>query len=130
MQAKTQAALMGTLVASSAALVFTFASPAPVQAANSPQPAATQPTPELCAPISEMKPEQVLDLARQRNQQAAFGQLLNPDAVQQCPVTVSYQELRGAIGSAQSNQFLRGFGLGLASGWVGMWLSAALRNRQ
>lgn len=107
-----------------------FGNPANASAANSPQPAATKPTPEQCALISEMQPNKVLDLARQEKQQAAFGQLLNPDAVQQCPVTVSYQELRGAIGSAQNNQYLRGLCLGFASGLVGMWLSAALRNRQ
>ncbi len=103
-----------------------FNEPANASAANQNQPAAPQPTAGQCALISNMLPEKVLDLARQRNQQAAFGQLLKPDAVQQCPVTVSYQELRGAIDSAQQNHRLVGMAMGAVSVALGIKLTGLM----
>ncbi len=97
-----------------------FGNPANASAAEQTKPAATKPTPEQCALILKMKPKQVLNLARQIDQRAAFGKLLSPDAIQQCPVTVSYQELRGAIDSAQQNQSLVGLTYGLALGAAGV----------
>ena len=109
-----------------------FGNPAKASAAEQTKPAATKPTAGQCALISNMLPEKVLNLARQEKQQAAFGQLLSPDAIQQCPVTVSYQELRGAISDAQQNQSLGGLAgglvLGSALGAVSAF-GAALRRR-
>jgi hypothetical protein len=91
-----------------AAAVVAFGNPANASAANQNQPAAPQPTAGQCALISNMSPKNVLNLAGQEDQQAAFGQLLSLDAIQQCPVTVSYQELRKARGDDQQKQYLAG----------------------
>ena len=103
-----------------AAAAVAFSNPANASAAEQTQPAAPQPTAGQCALISNMSPKNVLNLARQIDQPAAFGQLLSPDAIKQCPVTVSYQELRGAIRGAQENQSLVGLTYGLALGAAGV----------
>ncbi len=105
-----------------------FNEPANASAAEQTKPAATKPTAGQCALISNMSPERVLNLARQEKQQAAFGQLLSPDAIQQCPVTVSYQELRGAISDAQQNQSLVGLTYGLALGAAAAGVLALTRH--
>jgi len=147
---KPAAVLAMTMSAVAASAVVAFSNPTSVQAAtvvpvlvdfNEPanasaaeqnQPAATKPTAGQCAPISKISPKQVLNLARQSDQPAVFGQLLSPDAIQQCHVTVSYQELRGAISDAQKNQSLGGLAGGLVLGAVGTVsvIGAALRRRE
>ena len=114
MQAKTQAALALTTLAAAA---VAFGNPANASAANQNQPAATPPTTELCAPISKRPAEQVLNLARQEDQGAVFGKVLDKKAMQICPVpTMTYNQLRGAINGTQINYFLGGLGLGAAGG--------------
>ncbi len=124
---KPAAVLAMTMSAVAASALVAFGNPANASAANQNKPAAPQPTAQQCALISNMSPKQVLNLARQEKQRDAFGQLLNPDAIQQCPVTVSYQELRGAIGDAQQNQGLGGLAGGLA---IGAALCAAILIRR
>ena len=109
-----------------AAAVVAFGNPAPVQAANQNQPAATKPTEEQCAPISKRPYKQVLDWASQEDQRAALGKLLNPNDIQQCPVTVPYQELRGAIDGAQKNSLLVGGAIGAVGVVAGFGVTAAL----
>jgi len=132
MQTKLAVSALAALAALPVIAAVAFGNPANASAANQNQPAAPQPTEGQCALISNMSPKNVLNLARQEEQQAAFGKLLSPDAIQQCPVTVSYQELRGAIRGAQQNQFLAGVAGGLVLGAVGTVsvIGAALRRRE
>jgi hypothetical protein len=128
---KPASVLAMTMSAVAASALVAFGNPANASAAEQ-----TKPTAGQCALISNMSNKQVLDLARQSDQRAAFGKLLIPDAIKQCPVTVSYQELRRAINGAQINSLLAGgaaAAVGLVAGVVVAGVvnfARALRGRE
>ncbi len=107
METKLAVSALAALAALHVIAAVAFGNPANASAANQNQPAAPQPTAGQCAQISNMSNKQVLDLARQSDQPAAFGAL--GQAAENCPVpTMNYGELRAGIKDAQQNQSLPG----------------------